>query len=90
MDKDTFYKHYQIWRNVSYIQSDKDCTVFLYPFDNEKAHRDINETLKNKDVYSKNVKEIDWNSLVSNALKLSEDTEFHTHFDEFHKKYLAY
>lgn len=90
MDKDTFYKHYQIWRNVSYIQSDKDYTVFLYPYDNEKAHSDINETIKNEDVYSNNVKAIDWNSLVSNALKLSKYTEFHTHFDEFYKKYLAY
>ncbi|HHX66568.1 MAG: hypothetical protein WAO56_01685 [Miniphocaeibacter sp.] len=84
LEKEDFYKDYQIYRNVALIKNKKDYVIFLYPFDNEKIKNKLNN------FKFAQVKEVDWNSVTYDVLKLLKNTELEEYYKEFSMKYLNY
>ncbi len=46
INQNDFYANYQIWRNVSFIKKESDYVVFIFPFENEKALKEIQNTVE--------------------------------------------
>lgn len=90
MPRRIFYENYQIWRNVSYIKKEKDYVVFLFPFENQNALKEIQNTVKTNGKVFKNVNAIDWDWLTDIALELSNGMNYYQHFVDFKEKYLSY
>lgn len=85
-----FYANYQIWRNVSYIKKESDYVVFLFPFENEKAFKEIQNTVETGGKIYNNVNAIDWTWITDIAIELSRGTDYYEHFNRFKEKYLAF
>lgn len=84
LKKDDFYKDYQLYRDIGLIQGDKDYVIFLYPFDNERIEKKL------EDFKYENVIEKDWNTITYTILKMVKDTELDEYYREFSRKYLNY
>lgn len=84
IEKDDFYKEYQMNRNIGLIREENDYVVFIYPFENDS----LKEVLENNSM--QNVKKVDWNELTYFILKLVKDTELEDYYREFSRKYLNY
>lgn len=86
--KDDFYRHYQIMRNISYIQTEKDYTVLLFPNENYNLVKQLTKAIGLEDRQRmKNVIILDWSRLISSALELSENTGLFEHYNLFKNKY---
>ncbi|WP_100065506.1 PGN_0703 family putative restriction endonuclease [Miniphocaeibacter massiliensis] len=82
--KDEFYKNYELNRNIGLVRSDNEYSVFIYPYENESLRNIV------EDIDMKNIKGIDWNSIVYYVLKLVNDSELEDYYREFSRKYLNY
>ncbi len=85
-----FYANYQIWRNISYIRNKDNFVVFLFPFENIKALKEIQSTVANLCNITENIKIINWDIITEIAIELSRDTVYYEHFNLFKDKYLAF
>lgn len=84
LEKKEFFKDYQLNRNIGLIENNKDYVIFLYPFDNEK----IQKKLENFEY--DNVVELDWNEITYDTLKMVQGTQLDEYYREFSRKYLNY
>lgn len=90
ISQENFYANYQIWRNVSYIKKESDYVVFLFPFENQKALNEIQNTVETNGKLYSNVNAIDWHWIVDIAMELSVGTAYYEHFNRFKERYLAF
>ena len=88
VDKDTFFKNYQLLRNMVHIKDAKtDYVVFLVPMETlyERAEKFINEVVKSEAL--NHVRVISWKQAFD-AVK--NDPQLADHYAEFEKKYLNF
>lgn len=86
-NKEQFYDNYQIHRNVSYIKSEKDFVIFLYPEESENLTKEMTCLYENYCKSHRFVCPHFWEDMLFNALLHSKDTTFYKHFLEFRAKY---
>ena len=84
IDKEEFFRNFQINKNIGLIKDKNDYVVFIYPFDNEK----IAEKLEN--YVFENVLKIDWDTITYDTLKNISEYELEEYYKEFSMKYLIY
>lgn len=90
MDQDTFYKDYQINRNISYIKDENSYVVLLYPFENDKCHKECSALLNNKSNAYDNVKNVDWKEAYRYIYDEINDDSLESYYNEFQNKYLCW
>lgn len=91
--QDEFYAkgYYQINRNIIAQETNKDYTVFIYPFDNENLDnlaKDLNYFNKPFMRFYNKPFNIDWYDLVKNAKEINNDPVLENLLDMFENKYL--
>jgi len=89
LNESSFYKHYQIYRNIVLIQNKKQFVCFVYPFMSEPLKREMEEAQKLfKQTNPSQVAEIDWVELCKIAKEVTKDTEYCFHYYLFEQKYI--
>lgn len=88
-DQEDFLKNYQIYRNLMYIQNEKDYVVFIYPFDNDNLHVQLKNILS-ENKYP-NAINLDWKKICLDIINYAkENKELSDYYTEFQRKYINY
>lgn len=85
ISEEEFYSEYQIYRIMTYIRTTQDYAFFVYPFGNDNLK---NQFAVSRGAKCPNVRALCWSELAQVALKVTEDTEYYTHFRMFSEKYI--
>lgn len=85
--QDIFYKDYQINRNISYLQSEKDFLVFLFPKENSNLVKEINNRQGDFSFCNRLIFPYFWGDIIDNALTYTKDTKYFKHYLQFVTKY---
>lgn len=83
LTKENLYNNYQIYKNISYIKSEKDYVIFLYPIENEDLVNEMNNISKFSNYFS-----LDWTVLVCKTLQKTKNTKYYRIYKEFADKYI--
>lgn len=81
-----FYKHYQIYRNISYVYAETDYSLFLYPKISRNLQREAVSTIGIPISIYPNVVALDWNDFYNSALRHTSEN-LKNNISEFHTKY---
>ena len=92
LDENSFYKHYQIYRNVVLIKdnnSSNQYVCFIYPYASDPLKKEMDVAQKLfKQTNPKQVAEVDWIELCKTAKELTKDTKYYFHYYLFEQKYI--
>ncbi len=85
-----FYSNYQINRNLSYIKTNKDYCIFIFPFDSDNLKKQADEVLGSPSSRYLNAAAVDWKQICSVCRAVTENTTLQQHFKNFNDKYLIF
>lgn len=85
IEKDTFFAHYQLWRNISYAA--QGIIVFVFPLFRKDLTAVVESAKEKMHAYQENVKVIYIDDICSEIVQNDTNKRLRNHFSEFSKKY---
>jgi len=85
IEKDTFFTHYQLWRNISYAT--QGIVVFVFPRFREDLITSVESAKEKMHAYKENIRIVYIDDICSEIIQNDTNERLRKHFSKFRKKY---